>query len=45
MYKNSIQKSIINLIFAMLLLIERLIICDIARDFNYDLDYQLILSM
>lgn len=42
-YKESIGKSTINLIFATPLLLENLISCDIAGDFNHDSDYQLIL--
>lgn len=42
-YKESIEKSIIDLIFAMPLLIENLIIYGIAKDFDYDMNYQLIL--
>lgn len=38
-YKKSIAKSIIDLVFAMLLLIESLLIYGIAGDFDYNLDH------
>lgn len=43
-YKELIRESIINLIFAMPLLSESLISCDITEDFDHDLDHQSILS-
>lgn len=43
-YKESIRKSTINLVFVMPLLTKSLITCGIAEDLNYDLNYQPILS-
>ena len=43
-YKESTGKSIIDLIFVIPLLSESLISCDIAGDFDYNSDYQPILS-
>lgn len=37
-YKKSTTKSIIDLIFAILLFSKSLIYCKIAKDFNYDLN-------
>lgn len=42
-YKKKIEKSIINLIFALLLLIKRIQIYDIQIVFDYNLDYLFIL--
>lgn len=43
-YKEFNGEKIIDLIFAIPLPSESLISCDIAADFDYDLDYQPILS-
>ena len=43
-YKESIGKSTIDLIFATPLFLENLVRCKIAEDFNHDSDYQFILS-
>lgn len=42
-YKDFIKKIIIDLVFATPLAIKSLIICNIVRDFNHNLNYQLIL--
>lgn len=43
-YKKSIEKSIIDLIFATSLLLKRFILYEIAEKFNYDSDFKPILS-
>lgn len=43
-YKKSIEKSIINLVFATTLLSKCLIFYSIAEEFDYDSDHQSILS-
>lgn len=42
-YKKSIRKNIINLIFATPLFLKNLIYCKIAEDFDNDSSYQPIL--
>ena len=42
-YKKSTRKSTIDLIFAILLLLESLVHCKIAEDFDYNSDQQPIL--
>lgn len=43
-YKKFIGESIIDLILRIPLLLERLVQCKILEDFDYNLDYQPILS-
>lgn len=43
-YKESIGENTINLIFTILLLLENLVRCKIAEDFDHDSDHQPILS-
>lgn len=42
-YKKSIKKNTINLIFLILLLLKSFISYDRIRNFDYNLNYQLIL--
>lgn len=39
-YKKSIEESTIDLIFATTVLLEKLILCNIAEKFDHDFDYQ-----
>ncbi len=43
-YKESTGKNIIDLIFATPLLLESLILCDIAESFDHDSDHQPIFA-
>ncbi len=43
-YRESLRESAIDLIFAIPLISESLISCDVAGDFDYDSDHQLIVS-
>ncbi len=44
-YRLSSRKNTIDLIFAISLLSEKLISCDVAGNFDHDSDHQQILSM
>lgn len=43
-YKESTEESTIDLVFAISLLLDSLIYCKIVKDFDCDLEYQLIFS-